>query len=44
MTDISVSQPQAGTETMPVLFIGHGNPLYAIQDNEFARAWVEVVP
>ncbi len=26
---------------MPVLFIGHGNPMNAIEDNEFSRAWLE---
>ena len=25
--------------TMPVLFIGHGNPMNAIDDNEFSRGW-----
>ena len=25
--------------TMPVLFIGHGSPMNAIEDNEFSRAW-----
>ena len=24
---------------MPALFIGHGNPMNAIEDNEFSRAW-----
>lgn len=24
---------------IPVLFIGHGNPINAIEDNEFGRAW-----
>lgn len=24
---------------MPVLFIGHGNPMNAIEDNEYSRAW-----
>jgi 4,5-DOPA dioxygenase extradiol len=24
---------------MPVLFIGHGNPMNAIQDNEFTKGW-----
>jgi 4,5-DOPA dioxygenase extradiol len=28
--------------TMPALFIGHGNPMNAIEDNEFSRAWAEV--
>ncbi len=27
------------SEKMPVLFIGHGNPMNAIEDNEFSRAW-----
>jgi 4,5-DOPA dioxygenase extradiol len=26
---------------MPVLFIGHGSPMNAIEDNEFSRAWRE---
>jgi 4,5-DOPA dioxygenase extradiol len=26
---------------MPVLFLGHGSPLNAIEDNEFSRAWQE---
>lgn len=26
---------------MPVLFIGHGNPMNAIEDNEFSHAWLE---
>jgi 4,5-DOPA dioxygenase extradiol len=25
------------TDTMPVLFVGHGNPMNAIEDNEFTR-------
>ena len=27
------------TGQMPVLFIGHGSPMNAIEDNEFSRAW-----
>jgi 4,5-DOPA dioxygenase extradiol len=27
------------TELMPVLFLGHGNPMYAIQQNEFTAGW-----
>jgi len=27
---------------MPVLFIGHGSPMNAIEDNEFSRGWREV--
>jgi 4,5-DOPA dioxygenase extradiol len=26
---------------MPVLFLGHGSPMNAIEDNEFSRAWIE---
>ena len=28
--------------TMPVLFVGHGNPMNAIEDNDFSRAWTEL--
>jgi len=28
------------TTLMPVLFIGHGSPMNAIEDNEFSRAWI----
>jgi 4,5-DOPA dioxygenase extradiol len=27
---------------MPVLFVGHGSPMNAIEDNEFSRKWREV--
>lgn len=27
---------------MPVLFLGHGSPTNAIEDNEFVRGWVEM--
>ncbi len=27
---------------MPVLFIGHGSPMNAIDDNDYARAWAEL--
>lgn len=27
---------------MPVLFVGHGSPMNAIEDNEFTRMWKEV--
>lgn len=29
----------SGKPKMPVLFVGHGSPMNAIEDNEFARAW-----
>jgi len=27
---------------MPVLFVGHGNPMNAISDNVFSRSWERV--
>lgn len=27
---------------MPVLFVGHGSPMNAIEDNEFSRTWAEI--
>ena len=30
------------TERMPLLFIGHGNPMNAVEDNAFHRAWQEL--
>src|ERR1035438_9305611 len=30
------------TERLPVLFIGHGSPMNAIEDNEFSNVWKEV--
>lgn len=29
-------------EKMPVLFVGHGSPMNAIEDNEFTRNWVKL--
>jgi len=34
--------PVKSTAKMPVLFIGHGNPMNAIEDNEFSRSWREL--
>ncbi len=31
------------TEPMPVLFVGHGNPMNAIEDNEFTKGWTDIV-
>jgi 4,5-DOPA dioxygenase extradiol len=30
------------TEKMPILFVGHGSPMNAIEDNDFSRTWAEV--
>jgi 4,5-DOPA dioxygenase extradiol len=32
----------ASTPRMPVLFIGHGNPMNAIEDNDYSRTWKKV--
>jgi 4,5-DOPA dioxygenase extradiol len=29
----------AKTDRMPVLFVGHGNPMNAIEENDFSRRW-----
>lgn len=30
------------SEKMPVLFVGHGNPMYAIYENKYSLAWKEL--
>jgi len=30
------------SEKMPVLFVGHGSPMNAIEDNEFTKKWKEI--
>ena len=32
----------SSSETMPVLFLGHGNPMNAIENNEYSHAWQEL--
>ena len=34
-----MTAPFGITEQMPVLFIGHGSPMNAIEENEFVREW-----
>jgi 4,5-DOPA dioxygenase extradiol len=29
-------------QRMPALFVGHGSPMNAIEDNDFSRAWAQV--
>ncbi len=36
-------EPFGSTELMPVLFIGHGNPMNAIDENEFTQGWADSV-
>ncbi len=35
-------QDLPSSDKMPVLFIGHGNPMNAIEDNSFSRTWKEI--
>ncbi|MGH3458176.1 dioxygenase family protein [Aeromicrobium sp.] len=45
MTDYSLADLEGRltpSERMPVLFVGHGNPMNAISDNEFTRTWAQV--
>lgn len=37
----NMAESAESTEKMPVLFIGHGSPMNAIEDNEFVRGWRE---
>ncbi|HTP09206.1 MAG TPA: 4,5-DOPA dioxygenase extradiol [Anaerolineae bacterium] len=41
LRDLHAAFPDSD-QKMPVLFVGHGNPLNAIEDNEYSRAWAEV--
>lgn len=31
-----------GSDKMPVLFIGHGSPMNAVEDNRFTKGWTEL--
>jgi 4,5-DOPA dioxygenase extradiol len=37
-----VEPVKTSPHAMPVLFVGHGNPMNAIEDNEFSRGWRQV--
>ena len=39
LAEIAEAFPETG-QTMPVVFVGHGNPMNAIEDNVYSRAWV----
>lgn len=30
------------TELMPILFVGHGSPMNAIEQNEFNNVWIKM--
>ena len=34
-----ITEPMGSTETMPVLFLGHGSPMNAIEENEFVTGF-----
>jgi len=35
----NVNRSSTDTGLMPVLFVGHGSPMYAIEENEFVESW-----
>ena len=37
-----MTQQFDSTERMPVLFLGHGSPMNAIEENEFVQGWREI--
>lgn len=37
-----ITEPLSNTEQMPVLFLGHGSPMNAIEENEFVQGFREV--
>ena len=34
-----ITEPLGATERMPLLFLGHGSPMNAIEENEFVTGW-----
>jgi 4,5-DOPA dioxygenase extradiol len=42
LTDLNlISETFGTTEKMPVLFVGHGNPMNAITENRYSKSWAE---
>jgi len=37
-----ITVPFSSTATMPLLFIGHGSPMNAIEQNDFAKGWQQM--
>ena len=40
--DYKILADLPSTDTMPLIFVGHGSPMNAITDNAFTRGWVAV--
>lgn len=40
---LSVLEENKMNVKMPVLFVGHGSPMNAVENNEFTRGWEEIV-
>lgn len=37
-----IANSESPTDKMPLLFVGHGNPMYAISENKYKKAWEEM--
>jgi 4,5-DOPA dioxygenase extradiol len=42
LADVLPDATEQTSERMPVLFVGHGNPMNAITDNAFAKQWERI--
>jgi 4,5-DOPA dioxygenase extradiol len=42
ITDFKNEFPKYSDAIMPVLFVGYGNPMNAIEDNEYNRGWSDM--
>jgi 4,5-DOPA dioxygenase extradiol len=36
-----ITEQYGSSDSMPVLFLGHGNPMNAIEENEFTKGWAD---
>lgn len=42
LSSVAVRGSTDSSGQMPVLFVGHGSPMNAIEDNEFVQTWIEL--
>jgi 4,5-DOPA dioxygenase extradiol len=42
IADVLPDTADVMSDKMPVLFVGHGNPMNAITDNAFAKQWERI--